>query len=99
MVIAGREKDFQTYCTKGAGAVPFAKIKADFDSTYLAMPFPSEPVTYGDPDPKNRDSDKADKWRDVQDVCGRVSGIAEAATLIWKVRATKNTSTRPKSFY
>ncbi|HVM61286.1 MAG TPA: heparinase II/III family protein [Verrucomicrobiae bacterium] len=85
MVIEGRRDDFRAYCTTGAGAKAFVKIKVDFDRDYLSYPFPAEPLTYGDPDPKNRDSDKADKWRDDQDVCGRVSGIAEAATLIWMV--------------
>src|SRR5580693_5221202 len=65
-VIEGRQKDFRTYCTTGEGAKAFEKIKTDFDKDYLSFPFPDEPVTYGDPDPKNRDSDKADKWRDVQ---------------------------------
>src|SRR5262245_47205451 len=85
MVIEGRQKDFRTYCTKGEAARAFARIKSDFDQEYMSLPFPDEPVTYGDPDPKTRDSDKADKWRNVQDVCGRVSGVAEAATLIWIV--------------
>jgi hypothetical protein len=98
MVIEGREKDFKAYCTAGEGARAFAKIKADFDKDYLSSPFPDEPVTYGDPDPKNRDSDKADKWRDVQDVCGRVSGIAEAATLIWTVTGDEKYLNKAKEF-
>src|ERR1700722_282501 len=98
MVIEGRQKDFHIYCTAGDGAKPFAKIKADFDRDYLSYPFPDEPVTYGDPDPKNRDSDKADKWRDVQDVCGRVSGVAEAATLIWSVTGEDKYLVKAKEF-
>jgi len=98
MVIEGRQKDFRAYCTKGDGAKAFAKIKADFDRDYLSFPFPDEPVTYGDPDPKNRDSDKADKWRNVQDVCGRVSGIAEAATLIWVVTGQDKYLAKAKEF-
>ncbi|HTS19903.1 MAG TPA: heparinase II/III family protein [Verrucomicrobiae bacterium] len=98
MIIAGRQKDFRSYCTTGAGARAFAKIKADFDRDYLSYPFPSEPVTYGDPDPKNRDSDKADKWRDDQDVCGRVSGIAEAATVIWMVTGEEKYLAKAKEF-
>ena len=98
MVIEGRQKDFRAYCTTGEGASAFAKIKADFDKDYLSLPFPNEPVTYGDPDPKNRDSDKADKWRDVQDVCGRVSGVAEAATLIWSVTGEEKYFTKAKEF-
>ena len=98
MVIEGRQKDFRAYCTTGEGAKAFAKTKADFDKDYLAFPFPDEPVTYGDPDPKNRDSDKADKWRDVQDICGRVSGVAEAATLIWIVTGDEKYLTKAKEF-
>ena len=85
MIVEGRQKDFRNYCTTGEGAKPFAKIKADFDRNYLSFPFPEEPVTYGDPEPQARDSDKADKWRNVQNVCGRVSAVTEAATLIWIV--------------
>jgi hypothetical protein len=97
-VIEGRQKDFRTYCTTGDGAKPLAKIKADFDRDYLSYPFPDEPVTYGDPDPKERDSNKADKWRDVQDVCGRVSGVAEAATLIWIVTGEEKYLAKAKEF-
>src|SRR5580658_3981606 len=98
MVIEGRQKDFRAYCTTGAGAKPFATIKADFDGDYLLYPFPDEPVTYGDPDPQERDSDKADKWRNVQDVCGRVSGVAEAATLIWIVTGEEKYLAKAKEF-
>ncbi len=85
MVIAEKQQAFRTYCTSGEGAKAFAKIKADFDKDYLALPFPDEPLTYGDPEPKKRDSAKADKWRATQDTCGRVSGVAEAGALIWIV--------------
>ncbi len=98
MVIEGRQKDFRAYCTTGDGAKAFTIIKADFDRDYLSWPFPDEPVTYGDPDPKIRDSDKADKWRDVQDVCGRVSGVAEAATLIWVVTGEEKYFAKAKEF-
>jgi hypothetical protein len=84
-ILAGRHDAFRAYCTTGEGAAAFAKIKADLDRDYLAMPFPTEPVTYGDPTPSKRDSDKADKWRAVQDTCGRLTGVAEAATLCWIV--------------
>jgi len=98
MVIEGRQNDFRAYCTTGEGAKAFTKIKADFDRDYLSFPFPDEPVTYGDPDPKDRDSDKADKWRNVQDVCGRVSGIAEAATLIWIVTGEEKYFAKAREF-
>ena len=98
MVIDGRQKNFRAYCTTGEGSRPFTTIKADFDRDYLLCPFPDEPVTYGDPDPKERDSDKADKWRDVQDVCGRASGVAEAATLIWIVTGEEKYFAKAKEF-
>jgi len=85
LVLASQRDAFRTYCTTGEGASAFAKIKTDLNREYLSLPFPDEPITYGDPNPSKRDSDKADKWRNVQDVCGRVSGIAEAATLCWLV--------------
>jgi hypothetical protein len=85
MILNGRQEAFSKYCTSSDGARAFSRIKADFDRDYLNAPCPPEPVTYGDPDPKNRSSDKADKWRNAQDVCGRVSGVAEAGTIIWIV--------------
>ena len=85
LVAAGRLDAFRAYCTTGPGAKPFGLIKRDLDARYLALPFPAEPVTYGDPTPSKRDSDKAEKWRALQDVCGRLSGVAEAATLCWLV--------------
>ncbi len=84
-ILAGRHDAFRAYCTTGDGAKPFAKIRADLDRTYLAAPFPAEPVTYGDPSPSKRSSDMADIWRAQQDTTGRISGIAEAATLCWLV--------------
>ncbi len=97
-VLAGQRDAFRTYCTSGEGAKAFAKIKADFDKGYLNLPFPEEPVTYGDPEPKNRDSAKADKWRNAQDVCGRISGVAEAATLIWLVTDEEKYFAKAKEF-
>lgn len=84
-VLAGRAAAFRDYCLTGEGAKAFALIKRDLDKDYMALPFPTEPITYGDPSPSKRDSAKADKWRAVQDTCGRISGIAEAATLAWLV--------------
>ena len=62
-----------------------AKIKADLDRDYLSAPLPAEPVTYGDPSPSKRSSAMADLWRAQQDATGRLSAIAEAATLCWVV--------------
>src|SRR4029077_13376777 len=89
---------FRAYCTTGEGAKAFTKIKADFDKEFLKLPFPDEPVTYGDPEPKKRDSAKADKWRNAQDVCGRVSGVAEAATLIWVVTGDEKYFAKAREF-
>src|SRR5262249_38122214 len=55
-IVAGQQKAFRKYCLQGEGADSFRRIKADFDKDYLAWPFPLEPVTYGDPDPKKRES-------------------------------------------
>lgn len=98
MVLAGRHDAFRAYCTTGEGARAFARIKEDFDRDYLHLPFPAEPLTYGDPSPSKRTSDKADKWRDVQDVCGIVSGVAEAATLCWIVTGEEQYLAKAKEF-
>lgn len=98
MVLAERRAAFREYCLGGEGAKAFAKIKSDFDRDFLKAPFPPEPLTYGDPDPKKRDSRKADLWREVQDVCGRVSGVAEAATLIWLVTGEETYFQKAKEF-
>jgi hypothetical protein len=85
MIPAGRHEAFRAYCTTGEGARAFARLKEDLDREYLARPLPAEPVTYGDPTPSRRTSEQVDRWRDVQDLCGLVSGVAEAATLCWIV--------------
>jgi hypothetical protein len=85
LVLAGKADAFRAYCTTGEGAKAFARIRADLDRTYLTAPFPAEPVTYGDPSPSKRTSDMADTWRAQQDTTGRISAIAEAATLCWIV--------------
>jgi hypothetical protein len=85
LVLAGQREAFVAYCTKGQGAAAFAKIKADLDRDYLSAPMPAEPVTYGDPSPSKRSSAMADLWRGQQDTTGRLTAIAEAATLCWVV--------------
>ncbi|RXK54534.1 DUF4962 domain-containing protein [Oleiharenicola lentus] len=84
-IIAGQHEAFRAYCTTGEGAAAFAKLKADLDRDWLAWPLPADPVTYGDPTPSKRDTDKTTRWRAVQDLCGRATGVAEAATLCWIV--------------
>lgn len=97
-ILAGNHADFRSYAISGEGAAAFAKLRADFDHHYLALPFPDEPRTYGDPSPSKRTSEIADKWRDVQDLCGLVSGIAEAATLCWLVTGEAQYLAKAKDF-
>ncbi len=98
LVMAGRESAFRHYVTDGEGRATYARLKADFDRDWLHYPFPAEPLTYGDPNPRVRDQDKADQWRVAQDICGRVSGVAEAAALIWKVTGEEKYLTKAKAF-
>ena len=97
-VLLDKRQAFREYCTTGDGAKAFKKIKVDFDKKYLRFPFPAEPLTYGDPEPERRTSDKADKWRAAQDVCGQVSGVAEAAALIWLVTGEEKYLVKAKDF-
>jgi hypothetical protein len=97
-ILAGRADAFRAYCLAGEGAPAFAKLRADLDAKYLALPFPAEPVTYGDPAPSRRDSDKADKWRAVQDTCGVISAVAEAAALCWVVTGEDKYLAKAKDF-
>jgi hypothetical protein len=84
-ILFGRTDAFRAYCLTGEGAKSFAKIRADFDREYASFTVPPEPVTYGDPSPSKRTSDMADLWRGQQDLCGRITGVAEAAALCWIV--------------
>ncbi len=97
-VLAGRAEAFRAYVTAGEGAAAFARVKADLDARYLALPFPAEPVTYGDPSPSRRTSEVADKWRDVQDLAGLVAGVAEAATYAWLVTGEEKYLAKAKEF-
>ncbi len=83
LVLADRAEDFRAYVKSGPGRVAFEKLRADFDAEFLEMAFPAEPRTYGDPEPKTRDTAKADRWRADQDACGLISGVAEAGALLW----------------
>jgi hypothetical protein len=83
LVLAGRADDFRAYVRTGEGRAAFERLRADFDAEFLKLPFPPEPKTYGDPTPRLRDSDKADKWRADQDTAGLISGVAEAGALLW----------------
>ena len=75
-ILADQHEAFRAYVTTGEGAAAFARFRADFDRDDLARPFPTEPLTYGDPSPAKRTSLVADRWRDVQDICGLVAGVA-----------------------
>ncbi len=97
-VLREQRAAFRAYCTAGEGAHAFNKIKTDFDRDFLQLPFPAEPKTYGDPEPKLRTSDKADLWRKAQDDCGRVAGVAEAATFIWLVTGEEKHLNKAKEF-
>lgn len=97
LVLAGQADAFRAYCTTGAGAAAFTRIRADLDREYLSMPLSPEPVTYGDPTPSRRTSDMADIWRSQQDTTGRLSGIAEAAMLCWLVTGEPRYLARAKA--
>jgi len=98
LVLAGQEEAFRAYVTQGEGAAAFARIKADFDREWIDYPFPAEPLTYGNPSSSQRGQAAADQWRAAQDVCGRVSGIAEAATLLWRVTGEEKYLAKAKTF-
>ena len=97
-ILADQHEAFRAYVTTGEGAAAFARFRADFDRDYLARPFPTQPLTYGDPSPAKRTSLVADRWRDVQDICGLVAGVAEAATLCWRVTGEDKYLVKAKQF-
>lgn len=98
LVLAGQQDAFRAYCTTGPGAAAFARIRADLDARFLATPFPAEPITYGNPEPRQRTSDMADLWRAQQDTCGLVGGLAEAATLCWIVTGEEKYLAKAREF-
>jgi len=87
---------FLSFSTTGEGKVYFERIRDDLDTYWMDWPMPTEPETYGDPDPRKRTSDKVDKWRGMQDLTGRLTGIAEAATLVWLVTGEEEYLTKAK---
>lgn len=98
MVVAGQRDAFRDYCTTGEGQAAFNAIKHDLDTVYMAFPHPEDPLTYGDPEPSKRDTYKTDRWRAVQDLAGNISGIAEAATLVWLVTGEERYLEKAKEF-
>lgn len=98
MILSGRVDEFREFCLSGEGAETYSIIKRDLDELFMDTPFPDEPLTYGDPEPKKRDTYKADKWRNVQDVTGMISGLAEAAMLAWRVTGEERYLEKAKEF-
>ncbi|WP_309399037.1 heparinase II/III domain-containing protein [Cerasicoccus maritimus] len=84
-ILANQQSAFREYCTSGEGQPFYARIKEGFDEKYLNLPFPAEPESFGDSDPRKRTSAKIDSWRQAQDTCNVVAGIASTATIIWRV--------------
>ncbi|MEX0330318.1 MAG: DUF4962 domain-containing protein [Puniceicoccaceae bacterium] len=83
-ILHGQQAAFAEF-SQGEGAAYFETIKADLDAYWMDWSFPDEPATYGDPEPSKRTSEMVDKWRAMQDLTGQVTGVAEAATLVWLV--------------
>ena len=98
MVVEGEREAFREFCLNGEGQETFNRIKRDLDTVYMEFPHPEDPLTYGDPEPSKRDSYKTDRWRGVQDIAGNVSGIAEAATLVWLVTGEDRYLAKAKEF-
>lgn len=84
-VLAGEAERFADFSQSAPGRSYFGRLQADFDRHWMALPFPEEPVTYGDPDPRKRTREMVDKWRAMQDLTGQVTAVAEGATLLWRV--------------
>ncbi|KAF0095487.1 MAG: Heparinase II/III family protein [Puniceicoccaceae bacterium 5H] len=97
-VRAGQQDAFRAFIASPEGQRYYEDIKADFDANWLNYPFPEEPPTYGDPDPKKRTPEKVILWRQAQDVCNRVATVAEAATMIWLVEGDERYLEKAKTF-
>ncbi len=97
-ILAGKKDDFVKFSSSGRGKAYFDIIRKDFDTVWMDWAFPSEPETYGDPDPRKRTGDKVDKWRAMQDICGQVTGVAEAAVLLWHTTGEEKYLEKAKHF-
>ena len=97
-VLSGQEEAFRAFSLDGPGKPYFTRLRSDFDRHWMDWPFPDEPETYGDPDPRKRTSAMVDQWRGMQDLTGRVTGVAEAATLLWIVTGEEKYLSRAKEF-
>jgi hypothetical protein len=89
---------FRAFCLVGEGRAHFAALRAEFDTNGLAVKFPPEPENFGDPDPLKRTSEKVDRWREAQATCNLVAGVAEAATLLWKVTGETHYLAKAREF-
>jgi hypothetical protein len=84
-ITSANRAQFRQYCLSGGGRRFFNRLHTEFDEKFMSAPFPEEPPNLGDMDPSRRDSEKAEKWRSAQIAANEVSGIAEAAAVIWIV--------------
>ncbi|NDV62266.1 DUF4962 domain-containing protein [Puniceicoccales bacterium CK1056] len=82
-VLSGQKNTFIQFNSTGNGKAYLERLKEDLDTFWMDWPIPEEPESYGDPDPRRRTSEQVDKWRGMQDLSGQLTGVAEAATLIW----------------
>ncbi|GHB97824.1 heparinase II/III domain-containing protein [Cerasicoccus arenae] len=97
-ILANQQAAFSEYCTTGEGTDFYTRIKEGFDEKYLSFPFPDEPKSFGDSDPKARTSAKIDAWRKAQDTCNEVAGIASTATIIWRVNGEQTYLDKAREF-
>lgn len=97
-ILEGQLERFREFSRAGAGEAYFNRIREGFDEVWMNWPFPEEPQTFGDPDPDKRTSDMVDLWRGMQDLTGKVSGVAEAATLLWQVTGEDGYLEKAKEF-
>jgi len=97
-VLKDRQEDFLRFAREGKGKAYFLNIKADFDACWLDWPMPAEPEKFGDPDPRKRTPEMVDMWRGMQDITGQVTGVAEAATLLWLVTGESKYLEKAKHF-
>ncbi|HWL54238.1 MAG TPA: heparinase II/III-family protein [Chthoniobacteraceae bacterium] len=74
---------FRQFCREGEGREAFRAMKAEFDERDLTGALPEEPQDDGSRLPLTPESIRIS--RDGQIACNRISGIAEAATLLWLV--------------
>lgn len=97
-ILAGQVDDFRAFSQSGKGQQYYLRIHRDLDTHWMDWPFPEEPETYGDPDPRKRTPEMVDLWRGMQDLTGQVTGVAEAATLVWRVTGQRRYLEKAREF-